>query len=585
MFQKRLIIIFLSDAQRAADLATYFNPDEYESLVPESTDAFYRILNTQGVDLVIVDNQLPGFLSGIELLERLHNDLLRPTAVLIAVANAALNERIETLRIRSVIRPSATVPQIADLALSAMNAENVAQVPIDHRARRLVQEADSVRPLPQILVKYLSQLDTDTCSTDELAKDISVDPKMTSVLLRLMNSAALSVRTRFTRVVDAVNFLGVRKTVALILSASLAEGHSRSSKSFPGEMRIWYQNRCLLIASVAAAFARQRGESSPDTAYVLGLLQELGIPVLAHAYGEKYLENVGRVRDVGQLRLEISEHQEFGITHADVSAALLQKWGLPQSLIRLVVSHHRPDSSLDLGDTEWKFLRLMRIGEAVANLFDKRTPQRHQLLNQMLTRYEMGTPQEWHSCLADAIVKTRESAQLFSIPVPDEAGLCELASQLAADTGDPETTAANTAAVASDTPDIESVKPAEPTPERLSRHVLVIDDEPRLRQMITQMLQPEGISVRSCEKAEEAVPLSAGACAILCDVHLGTEEGMDVVRELRRSGYAAPIIMMSGDRTRTTVEESIDAGINDYLVKPFDRRLLISKLKRHIGVA
>jgi CheY-like chemotaxis protein len=190
----------------------------------------------------------------------------------------------------------------------------------------------------------------------------------------------------------------------------------------------------------------------------------------------------------------------------------------------------------------------------------------------------MGAPEEWKSCLADGVSKALESAQLFSIPIPDEASLRELIGSLSVECSDAEIPAGVLDGA-------EAPQPTDTVPGADSPHLLVIDDEPQLGKMIKAMLRPDGIKVRSCEGPDEALPLAAGAFAILCDVHLGSVEGMEVVRELRRQGYTGPIIMMSGDRTRSTVEQSIEAGIDDYLVKPFDRRLLLAKLQRHLPVA
>ena len=593
MSQKRVVIIFLSDAGRAAELAGHFDDGAHEPLIPQNTDEFYRLVNSQCVELVIIDNHLPGFLSGIEILERLQRDLLHPTTVLIAIASVALQQKIKELPIASVIRPTAGIEEIVDIARAAAKAGKIAQVPVAPEARRIVQAADGIKPLPQILVKYASQLDSDSCSTAELAQDIAVDPKMTSMLLKLMNSSALAVRQKITRVSDAVNFLGVRRTVAMILSGSLAQSQTKLSKTLPEPLRAWYHNRSVLIASVAKAFARFRGDSSPDTAYVLGLLQELGISILAQAYGETYLDQIRRAREVALLRLEVSESQELGITHADVSAALLQKWELPQSLVRLVVNHHQPEADSELSAAERKFLHLMRVGEAVANLSDVKTPQRHQIMTQMLTEYEMGSPDEWKACLAEAVVNAVDAARLLSIPVPDESFLQNMVGQFAIEYSETGADSPTEAAPLSATVQPPASLPPAPAPatvvddrpETQARQLLVIDDEPEITKMITLMLRSEGISICSCADPEQAAELSHSASAILCDVHLGKFLGIDIVRSLRQNGFSGPVIMMSGDRTRSTVKGSIEAGINDYLTKPFDRQMLLSRVVRHMQSA
>jgi len=428
---KKLILILRGDAASAANLAACFPGDEFETALPQSSDEFYRVVNTKSVELVLIDNQLPGFLSGIEILERLHKDLLRPAALLIAVNNISLDERIRALQTVAIVKPSANVEEIAEKARAAIKSGSVAQVAIKPEARWLVQKSDIIRPMPQILVKYAAKLQDDSCPLAELAQDISVDPKMTSVLLKIMNSAALAVRGRTTRVLDAVTFLGVRRTVSLILSANLTQSQSALAMSLPDGLRAWFHNRSVLIAGAAAAFARHAPESSPDTAYVLGLLQELGIPILAHNYGERYLDLIRRTREIGQLRLEVAEQQELELTHADVSGAVLQKWGMPQSLIRLVVSHHQADLAVEMSSAERVFLRLMHIGEALANLSDNRSPQRHQSLAQAVAQLGPLPAEQVRACLADAVARALESAKLLSIPVPDEATLREMVGQLA----------------------------------------------------------------------------------------------------------------------------------------------------------
>jgi HD-like signal output (HDOD) protein len=428
---KKTVIILRGDPSSAASLAACFPGEEFETAVPQSSDEFYRVVNTLSVDLVVIDNQLPGFLSGIEILERLQKDLLRPAALLIAVNNIGLDERIRGLQSVAIVKPSAGVEEIAEKARTAIKSGSVAQVAIKPEARWLVQKADVIRPMPQILVKYAGKLQDESCSLADLAQDISVDPKMTSVLLKIMNSAAMAVRGRTTRVSDAVNFLGVRRTVSLILSANLTQSQSTLAMSLPDGLRAWYHNRSVLIAGAAAAFARHAPEASPDTAYVLGLLQELGIPILAHTYGDRYLDLIRRTREIGQLRLEVAEQQELDLTHADVSGAVLQKWGMPQSLIRLVANHHQSDPAVEMPHSERVFLQLMHIGEALANLSDNRSPQRHQSLTQALALLGPLSAEQVRECLAEAVARALESAKLLSIPIPDETKLREMVGQLA----------------------------------------------------------------------------------------------------------------------------------------------------------
>jgi DNA-binding response OmpR family regulator len=101
--------------------------------------------------------------------------------------------------------------------------------------------------------------------------------------------------------------------------------------------------------------------------------------------------------------------------------------------------------------------------------------------------------------------------------------------------------------------------------------------------MIGRLLDAAGFEVVACCNPDDAPALSEGVDIVLCDVHLGNTTGMEVILRIRKLGVAAPVIMVSGDRTRETVVECIDAGIVDYIVKPFSRAVLIEKLTKHLA--
>src|SRR5690606_17050004 len=144
-------------------------------------------------------------------------------------------------------------------------------------------------------------------------------------LLRLINSAAMGMQRKFTRTFDAVNLLGVRRTISLILTSVTFKFQSNFAATLSPEDRKWYNKRTVLVASGAYAFAKHVGRVSPDTAYLLGLFQEMGILMMADAYQDRYTQALHRFRQFGQVQLEAVEQAAFGVTHADVGGAMLQK--------------------------------------------------------------------------------------------------------------------------------------------------------------------------------------------------------------------------------------------------------------------
>lgn len=525
----------------------------------------------------------------MEILERLYDDLVRPATILLARMSLDVQQRTERLRVETVLDPASPASTILQSVTGLLAAGKVSQVCIPLEARRLVQQCAEIRPLAQLVVKLATQLDIENVSMAELAEDISVDPRITADLLKLTNSSEMGLRHKITRVFDAVNFLGVKRAISLVISASLVQTQRNLAQGLPGAVRQWYNRRSVLIASTAATFARNLAGVSADSAHVLGLFQDMGILILASAHGSRYLQLLQRAREIGQLRLAFTERQDFRVTHADVSAALLQKWGLPSSMVSIVLRHEESAPATEQSRTEQNFVHVMRIGEAVANLADQCHPQRRQALERLLTEYGPDQAPQCKAAVAESIARAVDVSKLFAIPVPDGETLGELTRKIA-DAGSESVSAdegagAETASESCD-PSPETFEPgeSEEADEQVTT-VLVVEDEPLVVTLIARLLKPAGLHVVSCADGTQAVALAGQADAVLCDVHLAGESGIGVIQSLRRSGYTGPVIAISGDRTRTTVGGCIEAGVTDYLLKPFDRASLIAKLDKHLRKA
>jgi two-component system OmpR family response regulator len=111
--------------------------------------------------------------------------------------------------------------------------------------------------------------------------------------------------------------------------------------------------------------------------------------------------------------------------------------------------------------------------------------------------------------------------------------------------------------------------------------VLVIEDEVKLANVIARGLREEGYATDVALRGEDALWMapSAGYDAILLDVMLPGTTGFELCRQLRELGVWSPILMLTA---RDAVEDRIaglDAGADDYLVKPFSFEELLARLR------
>jgi len=115
----------------------------------------------------------------------------------------------------------------------------------------------------------------------------------------------------------------------------------------------------------------------------------------------------------------------------------------------------------------------------------------------------------------------------------------------------------------------------------LGMRVLVIEDEAKLAQVVARGLREEGYAADIAGRGEDALWMAQSAAydAILLDVMLPGADGFEVCRRLREAGVWSPILMLTA---RDAIEDRVsglDAGADDYLVKPFSFEELLARVR------
>jgi two-component system response regulator MprA len=111
--------------------------------------------------------------------------------------------------------------------------------------------------------------------------------------------------------------------------------------------------------------------------------------------------------------------------------------------------------------------------------------------------------------------------------------------------------------------------------------VLVVDDEPSVRQALQRALSFEGYDVLVASDGHAALDtlLTHQPDAILLDVAMPGIDGLEVCRRLRAAGDRTPILMLTARHATADRVAGLDAGADDYLVKPFALEELLARLR------
>jgi two-component system response regulator MprA len=111
--------------------------------------------------------------------------------------------------------------------------------------------------------------------------------------------------------------------------------------------------------------------------------------------------------------------------------------------------------------------------------------------------------------------------------------------------------------------------------------LLVVDDDRALRDVLRRALTLGGYEVRVAESGAGALAEVSGAVpdAVVLDVGLPDIDGLEVCRLLRREGNRVPVLMLTARAAVSDRIDGLDAGADDYLVKPFDVDELKARLR------
>ena len=118
-----------------------------------------------------------------------------------------------------------------------------------------------------------------------------------------------------------------------------------------------------------------------------------------------------------------------------------------------------------------------------------------------------------------------------------------------------------------------------------ARKILVVDDDAELRNtLVEQLALQEEFETDTADTAQAALQHAKGGHIdlVLMDVGLPDMDGREAVRVLRKNGFKAPVIMLTGHDTDSDTVLGLEAGANDYVVKPFRFAVLLARIRAQL---
>ena len=111
--------------------------------------------------------------------------------------------------------------------------------------------------------------------------------------------------------------------------------------------------------------------------------------------------------------------------------------------------------------------------------------------------------------------------------------------------------------------------------------LLIAEDEKDLNKILTERLKEEHYSVDSCYDGQEALDYLASAeyDAVILDIMMPLLDGLSVLKAMRRKNDSTPVLLLTAKDSIEDRVQGLDAGANDYLVKPFAVEELLARIR------
>ncbi|MTV40889.1 HDOD domain-containing protein [Duganella radicis] len=219
--------------------------------------------------------------------------------------------------------------------------------------------------LPAVVSELLVSMEQEDLDTHALAAKITLDQALTAKTLRLANSSFYGLPSKVTTIHQAVSVLGFHSIRTLVTACALTGSFTPAPASGLDFPAFW---RHAMASAVCARVLAPYCRINADTAFIAGLLHDLGTLVLATRFPQQYQQVIAyqRQHDCDSATAQLAV---FGVDHAAVGSALAAHWKFPPAILAAVAEHHRPPPPTPPG-MQPPLATLIHLANAMAHALD-----------------------------------------------------------------------------------------------------------------------------------------------------------------------------------------------------------------------
>ncbi len=191
--------------------------------------------------------------------------------------------------------------------------------------------------LPKVWIDLQELMNDPEASATEIAKVIKYDPKLTTSLLNLVNSAMFGLPSKVDTLPRAVTIVGSRQISIMALGSLLISMFQDLPPDVIDIKDFWKHSISCAILSHNLAVAA--GKEEPERFFVAGLIHDIGRLSL-FSVNPDLAQVALSLEYKNDITLDEAERRVFDFDHAMLGALIFKRWNLPESLVLTALNHH-----------------------------------------------------------------------------------------------------------------------------------------------------------------------------------------------------------------------------------------------------
>jgi putative nucleotidyltransferase with HDIG domain len=225
---------------------------------------------------------------------------------------------------------------------SEKSVQQLSQTINEDQVKRIISVTGNLPPVPHVAARMMDLVGEENTSVRDLQKVISADPALTARILKMANSVFYSFDQKVSTLSHALVILGFRTVQSMGIAASSRTLFMKKGAQFGLKEKLLWEHS-IGVAMGCRQVSRLAKYPHEETAFVAGLLHDIGKAILNQVVPKKYAQIVEQVYNDGRTTAEI-EREVLGFDHTHVGALIAQKWNFSWEMVETIAYHHSPEA-------------------------------------------------------------------------------------------------------------------------------------------------------------------------------------------------------------------------------------------------